>query len=181
MEAETRTSAACAGAATATTATSAAARPFFDPRADKLEAVDSDPAFAAAPRDPACYAPMLAATGGAMPRDKGTLSVRWAGYSNFELAYDDKIVLLDAYFDRGGNYPPLGFAAAAVKRADVILVGHGHFDHMSDAASVGIRTGAAIVGAPLTAAKLATQLVPAAQIRAATGKGEVLKFDGFTV
>ena len=156
-----------AGLATA----GAAARPFFDPRADKLDAFDGDAAFAAAPRDPACYAAKLVATGGPAPRDKGTLAVRWAGYSNFELAYNGKIILLDAYFDRGANYPPLGFAAADITRADVILIGHGHFDHMSDAASVGIRTGAVVVGAPLTTDKLAAQQVPACANPHRDGKG----------
>jgi L-ascorbate metabolism protein UlaG (beta-lactamase superfamily) len=163
-------------------ATAAVARPYSDPRADKLDAIEADRDFAAKPRDPACFASQLVATGAPAPRDPHTLAVRWAGFSNFELAYKGKIILLDAYFDRGGNYPSLGFAAADVKKADVIVIGHGHFDHMSDAASVGIRTGATIVGAPLTAEKLATQQVPAAQIRAVTGQGgEVLRFDGFTI
>jgi L-ascorbate metabolism protein UlaG (beta-lactamase superfamily) len=169
-------------AAAALAATAALSRPFFDPRAEKRDAIESDPAFAAEARDPACFAAKLVSTGGLAPRGAHTLAVRWAGYSNFELAYNGKIILLDAYFDRGGNYPPLGFAAGDVTRADLILLGHGHFDHMSDAASVGIRTGAAIVGAPLTAEKLAAQQVPAAQIRAVTGRGgELLKFDGFSV
>ena len=85
--------------------------------------------------------------------------------SNFELVYNGQIILLDAFFDRGGNYPPLGFGAADVKKANVILLGHAHFDHMSDAASVGIRTGATIVGAPVTTEKLKTQGVPDKQIR----------------
>jgi L-ascorbate metabolism protein UlaG (beta-lactamase superfamily) len=162
--------------------TAGSSRPFFDPRAEKLDAIDSAPGFAAAPRDPACFSDKLVSTGGPAPRDAHTLAVRWVGYSNFELAYGGKVVLLDAYFDRGSDYPSLGFAAADVKKADAILVGHGHFDHMSDAASVGIRTGAPIIGAPLTAEKLTSQNVPAAQIRAVTGKGgELLKFDGFTV
>src|SRR6266446_9233005 len=146
-------------------ATAALSRPFFDPRAEKRDAIDADPVFSAQPRDPACHAAQFVSTGGLAPRDPHTLAVRWAGYSNFELAYGGKIVLLDAYFDRGSNYPPLGFKARDVTRADVILIGHGHFDHMSDAASVSIRTGATIVGAPLTTDKLAAQDVPAAQIR----------------
>lgn len=64
--------------------------------------------------------------------------------------YNGQIILLDAHFDRGSMFPSLGFAAADVKRADVILIGHGHLDHMSDAASVGARTGAVVVGAPVT-------------------------------
>src|SRR5262245_56687070 len=130
-------------------ASAALSRPFSDPRAENRDAVDADPAFAAAERDPACHATQLVSTGGLAPRDPRTLAVRWAGYSNFELAYGGKIILLDAYFDRGAKYPPLGFKAGDVTRADAILIGHGHFDHMSDAASVGIRTGATIVGAPL--------------------------------
>jgi L-ascorbate metabolism protein UlaG (beta-lactamase superfamily) len=169
-------------ATAALAATPAAARPFFDPRAEKLAAIEADQAFAAAPRDPACAAAQLVATGGAAPASPHTLAVRWTGYSNFELAYAGKVILLDAYFDRGSNFSPLGFAAADVKRADVMLIGHGHFDHMSDAASVGIRTGATIVGAPLTAEKLASQGVPAVQIRTVTGRGgELLRFDGFRV
>jgi len=158
------------------------ARPFFDPRSERFDSIEAEPGFAATPRDPACFADKLVSTGGAAPRDPHTLAVRWTGFSNFELAYGGRIILLDAYFDRGSNYPPLGFAAADVKRADVIVIGHGHFDHMSDAAWVAIRTGAPVVGAPLTIAKLATQEVPAAQLRTVTGRGgELLKFDGFTV
>jgi L-ascorbate metabolism protein UlaG (beta-lactamase superfamily) len=173
----------CFVAAAAVLAASAAvSRPFDDPRADEVEAIDADQAFAAKPRDPACHEAKLVSTGAPAPRDPHTLAVRWAGFSNFELAYKGKIILLDAYYDRGGNYPSLGFAAADVTRADVVVIGHGHFDHMSDAASVGTRTGAAIVGAPLTAEKLATQQVPAAQIRTVTGRGgELLRFDGFTI
>src|SRR4051794_15059858 len=105
-------------AAFAVASAAAAARPFNDPRAEKSDAFDADQRFLAAPRDPACQASTLVATGGAAPREPQTLAVRWTGFSNFELAYKGKIILLDAYFDRGSNYPPLGFAAADVKKAD---------------------------------------------------------------
>ena len=102
--------------------------------------------------------------------------------ANFELAYNGQIVLLDAYFDRGSLYPSLGFKAADVKKADAILIGHGHHDHMSDAASVGARTGATVVGAPVTTEKLATQPIDPKQVRTVTGRGgEVLQFGAFKV
>jgi L-ascorbate metabolism protein UlaG (beta-lactamase superfamily) len=124
----------------------------------------------------------LVATGGAAPKDPRTLAIRWTGYSNFELAYNGQVMLLDAYFDRGSLYPPLGFTASDVKRADVILIGHGHVDHMSDAASVGSRTGAVVVGAPVTVEKLRTQAIDPKQLREVTGRGgETLQFRGFTV
>jgi len=153
-------------------------RPFTDPRSERNSAIDQT----AEPRDPACYARTLASTDGAMPRGPRTLAVRWIGYSNFELAYDGHILLLDAYYDRGSVYPSLGFKAAEIKRTDGILIGHGHFDHMSDAASVGARTGATVVGAPVTTEKLATQPIDSKQVKTVTGRGgEILKFAGFTV
>lgn len=124
----------------------------------------------------------MVSTGGAFPARAETLAVRWTGYSNFELAYRNEILLLDAYFDRGSIYSPIGFAAADVTRANAILIGHGHHDHMADAASIALRTGAVVVGAPVTTEKLAAQKVPAGQIRTVTGKGgEELRFGRFTV
>lgn len=132
--------------------------------------------------DPACETTTLVSTGGQFPRNPHTLAVRWTGFSNFELVYGGQVILLDAFFDRGSIYPPLGFKAADVKKADVILIGHGHFDHMSDAASVGIRTEAIVVGAPLTTEKLMTQGIDSKEIRTVMGKGgEVLQFHGFKV
>jgi len=132
--------------------------------------------------DPGCENATLVSTGGEFPRNPQTLAVRWTGFSNFELVYKGQVILLDAYFDRGSIFPPLGFKAADVKRANVILLGHGHHDHMSDAASVAIRTGAVVVGAPLTAEKLLAQNVDPKQVHRVTGKGgEELKFQYFKV
>ncbi len=132
--------------------------------------------------DPGCEATTLVSTGGAFPKDPSTLAIRWTGFSNFELVYKGQIILLDAYFDRGSMFPPLGFKAADVKRANLILIGHGHVDHMSDAASVGSQTGAPVVGAPVTTEKLLTQKISANQVRTVAGRGgELLEFPGFTV
>jgi hypothetical protein len=132
--------------------------------------------------DPGCENATLVSTGGDAPRNPQTLAVRWTGFSNFELAYKGQVILLDAYFDRGAIFPPLGFTAAAVTRANVILLGHGHADHMSDAASVAIRTGAVVVGAPLTVEKLRAQGVDPRQLRTVSGKGgEALTFSSITV
>lgn len=163
-------------------ATAAQSRPFNDPRSERIPAIEADAGFAAQPRDPACHTSTLASTGGALPAEPSTLAIRWTGFANFELSYKGQIMLLDAYFDRGSNYPPLGFKAADVTRANVILIGHGHHDHMSDAASVGIRTGATIVGAPLTTAKLLAQNVDPQKIRTVSGReSTTLDFGAFKV
>jgi glyoxylase-like metal-dependent hydrolase (beta-lactamase superfamily II) len=108
-------------------------------------------------KDPGCEVPVLVSTGGARPQNPQTLAIRWTGYSNFELVYKGQVILLDAYFDRGSEYPSLGFKAADIKKADAILMGHAHFDHMSDAASVSANTKALVVGAPITTDKLLSQ------------------------
>ena len=141
-----------------------------------------DPAIAMQTADAACDSATLVSTGGAFPKNPRVLAIRWTGFANFELVYNGQIILLDAYFDRGSVFPPLGFKAADIKKADLMLLGHGHVDHMSDAASVGARTGAMIVGAPVTTEKLLTQGVDPNKVRTVHGRGgEILKFNGFTV
>jgi L-ascorbate metabolism protein UlaG (beta-lactamase superfamily) len=144
----------------------------------------TDPRWVAAQEaaDPGCSVRHLVAAGGPFPRDAATLAIRWTGFTNYELAYNARVILLDTYFDRGSTFPPLGFSASDVKRADLILIGHAHVDHMSDAAAVGARTGALVVGAPVTTEKLATQAIPQSQVKTVTGRGgELLRFQGFTV
>ncbi len=122
-------------------------------------------------------------TGGPAPHDPHTLAVRWTGFSNFELAYRDKIILLDAFIDRGSNYPPLGFAAERreARRRDR----HRPRPFRSyggcglDRACGPGRSSSARRSRPKSSL---SQSVPAAQIRTVTGKhGEVLQFDGFTI
>ena len=173
-------SAAIAASAIAAFSGAVLAVPFSDPRAERNPALDAN--AATEPRDPACIAARLVSAGGGFPKNPHTLAVRWTGFSNYELVYDGHIILLDAYYDRGSFFPPLGVKATDIKKADVILLGHGHLDHMSDAASIGAQTGAMVVGAPVTTEKLMTQPIPARQIKTVTGKGgELLKFHGFTV
>ena len=132
--------------------------------------------------DPACQATTLVSTGGAAPNDLRTLAIRWIGYANFELAYNGQVLLLDAAFDRGSIFPPLGFNIPDVKRVDAILIGHGHADHMSDAAAVATRTKAMVIGAPVTADKLLSQSVDPKQVRRVTGRGgEVIELRGIKI
>jgi L-ascorbate metabolism protein UlaG (beta-lactamase superfamily) len=135
------------------------------------QAPGSSRSYAFETTDPGCQAATLVSTGGRAPSNPRTLAIRWAGYANFELAYNGEVVLLDAAFDRGSVFPPLGFKIPDITRVDAILIGHGHADHMSDAAAVAIRTKALVVGAPLTAQKLLSQSVPGNRVRSVTGRG----------
>ena len=62
------------------------------------------------------------------------------------------------------------------------MIGHPHFDHISDAATVARRTGATVIGASTASALVRTQGVPDEQITTVTGNGdEKLELGGFTI
>lgn len=129
----------------------------------------------------ACDGLVPAAVGGPKPPDR-VVVLRWLGTANYELAYRNTVVLLDAYYDRGPRNRRIGITPDAVTHADVIFIGHAHFDHISDASSIALKTRALVVGAPQSIQVVLASGVPASRTRVVTGKGgEVLQFDGFTV
>ena len=121
--------------------------------------------------------------GGPTNTDPDALTVRWYGTSNYELNFHDRVVLLDTFYDRGPRMRGLGFRPDEVERADAILIGHPHYDHISDAAQVADRTGASVVVHPLGADVLTRDGIGTDQIIDVTGRGEgeVLEFADFTV
>ena len=58
------------------------------------------------------------------------LTLDWLGVSIFRVKVDDLVIDLDAYMDRVPDAPPVGLSAVDVDRADFVLVGHSHFDHL---------------------------------------------------
>jgi beta-lactamase family protein len=108
--------------------------------------------------------------------------LRWLGTANYELAYQDQVVLLDAFFNRGPRNRSIGLTAETIKHADLILIGHAHWDHIADAAAIAERTRALVVGAASATAVVLTAGLPVDQTRTVTGRGgELLQFKGFTV
>jgi L-ascorbate metabolism protein UlaG (beta-lactamase superfamily) len=130
--------------------------------------------------DPACQSLTPVSAGGPAPKDPDTLVVRWLGWTNYELAYRGDVFLLDAYYDRGPRMHPIGVTLKDVKKANAIFIGHAHFDHISDAATVAKQTGAQVVGASFASEVLTKGGVPAKQFKAVKG-GEVLQFPGVSV
>jgi hypothetical protein len=130
--------------------------------------------------DPACQTLVPASVGGPMPKDPNIVVVRWLGHSNYEVTYRDTVILGDAYYDRPPGNHPIGVMPKDFKRADAILVGHAHSDHISDAASVAKLTGATVVGASFGAEVLRREGLPDKQFREVQG-GEALEFKSVLV
>jgi L-ascorbate metabolism protein UlaG (beta-lactamase superfamily) len=121
--------------------------------------------------------------GGPASTDPDALTIRWYGTSNYELNFRDRVVLLDTFYDRGPRMRGVGFTPGEVTRADAVLIGHPHYDHMSDAAQVARQTGAPVVIHPLGADVLTRDGVDPAKIISVTGRGEgdLLEFPEFTL
>lgn len=71
-----------------------------------------------------------------------TLAITWLGHSAFRLRTPGgKEILLDPFYTGNPKFPE----AARPKTADLILISHGHNDHIADAAAVARATGATVV------------------------------------
>jgi L-ascorbate metabolism protein UlaG (beta-lactamase superfamily) len=130
--------------------------------------------------DPTLSTLVPTAIGGPSPQGADMLTVRWLGCANHEIAFRDNVVLLDAWFDRGPRNRPLGFGPDDVERANVIINGHAHFDHIADIPGIARRTGATVLGAPISTGYIRTQGISDDQMMPTAG-GEHLEFDGFTI
>jgi L-ascorbate metabolism protein UlaG (beta-lactamase superfamily) len=121
------------------------------------------------------------ATGGpVLAASEPAMTLRWLGTANFELDYKGQVFLLDTFYDRGPRYPDLGFTPAQVKRATAILIGHAHFDHISDVAQVARQTGAPVIGAAVTTKEAIVLGVPASQT-VTVKDGDRLTYPGVTL
>jgi len=129
-----------------------------------------------------CASLVPASAGGPVPHDNDRVLLRFLGTSNYELAYKGQVILLDAYYDRGPRTRAIGLMPDQVKRANAIFLGHGLFNHMSDAVSIGRRLGIQVVGGPPTYTELLREGLSSSQAVSVTGLGgEVFQFRGFKV
>lgn len=65
----------------------------------------------------------------------------WLGHASWQLKTAQHTILIDPFLDDSPTAP----LKAQDVSADFILVSHGHFDHIADAAKIANRTGATIV------------------------------------
>ena len=149
----------------------------------------SAPAFAqssypALDQEPACQTLMPAAAGGPLPRNPDVVVLRFLGVSNYELAYRDNVVLLDAGIDKLAWWAPNNITPDEMTRhVNAILIGHAHGEHLWDAPFMAEKTGALVVGDPISIRWIrGTGRVADKKMAVVKGLGgETFTFNGFTV
>ena len=110
-----------------------------------------------------------------------TATLDWAGCATFRLTVGNVVVFLDAYLDRVPDAPQSGLAVDEVDRADFILVGHSHFDHLWGAERIAPRTGATVIGSYETIRVMAEHGVPESQLQPVSGGERVRLSDDVVV
>jgi L-ascorbate metabolism protein UlaG (beta-lactamase superfamily) len=68
-------------------------------------------------------------------------TLTWLGHASWQLATPQHTILIDPFLDDSPTAP----VKAKDVQADFILVSHGHYDHIADAAKIANRTGATVV------------------------------------
>jgi L-ascorbate metabolism protein UlaG (beta-lactamase superfamily) len=102
------------------------------------------------------------------PDGRPPVRVTWLGTAGFAVEHAGTLVLIDPYVSRPSLWDclraPLRSDAAAVARwaprADVIVAGHTHFDHVLDVPAIARTTGATVYGSLSCAALCHAEGVP---------------------
>ncbi len=94
------------------------------------------------------------------------MKLRWLGTAGFELVSGDTVILIDPYLTRNGRARPVQpLKPDDLKRADAILVSHGHFDHTYDIPRIAINTGARVICPDGVGVSLRTRSTPWDQVQ----------------
>lgn len=147
-----------------------------------------------APVRPSLLALLLAACHGGprslpahTPSDaRAPIVLTYLGVAGWQLDAGPTTILVDPYYSRPADLDgplapdPAAIAARAPARADLIVVGHSHVDHVLDAPAVANATGALLVGSDSTARLARASGVPADRVLAIHG-GEDIARDGWSV
>jgi len=107
-------------------------------------------------------------------------TLQWFGTATWRLTVGDTVIWLDAYLDRASTAAPLPLRAEEIDRADAILIGHSHIDHIADAGLIARNTGARVIGSKLSCEIVADEGVAESQLAVCSG-GESLSVGPVTI
>jgi L-ascorbate metabolism protein UlaG (beta-lactamase superfamily) len=141
--------------------------------------------------------PGLAEGAESPPRSGGPgssgVNFRWLGTNGWEISFGNKTILLDPWISRtdAGYFrdqpnpdTPLTLETALIDqhiaKADQILIGHGHYDHIADVPYIARKTAAMVLGSESHINMLRAYGLPEAKLVPCKG-GEFIQFDGYTI
>ncbi|WP_157163530.1 MBL fold metallo-hydrolase [Nocardia aobensis] len=105
----------------------------------------------------------------------------WYGCATFRLTVGELVVFLDAYIDRFPGAPGPDVHTDDIDRADWIVVGHSHFDHLWGAERIARRTGATIIGSHESIRIMEQEGVPDDQLLPVSGSERIRLSSDVTV
>ncbi|HUT48896.1 MAG TPA: metal-dependent hydrolase [Alphaproteobacteria bacterium] len=116
---------------------------------------------------------VLAAPGAVLAQ--GKVEVLWLGQAAVRITSPGgKVIMIDPFLKKNPKTPAKWKDLKALGKVDVILVTHGHFDHIADAGALAKLTGAKIAGgAELVRNMAAYGMVPAKQVIAMNKGGTI--------
>ena len=141
--------------------------------------------------------PGLAEGAEAPPKSGGPgmsgVNFKWFGTDGWEITFGNKTILMDPWFARfdtgffagkfNPNTPiqvPEALIDQHIKKADHILIGHGHWDHLADIPYIAKKTNAQVIGSETHANVMRASGVLEGKIVQVKG-GEFMQFDGYTI
>lgn len=109
------------------------------------------------------------------------VTLDWMGCATFRLTLGDLVIFLDAYIDRVPSAVPIGITVDEIDRADWIVIGHSHFDHLYGAERITRATGATLIGSYETVRIMEAQGVPLSQLMPVAGGEKIRLANDVTV
>jgi L-ascorbate metabolism protein UlaG (beta-lactamase superfamily) len=116
---------------------------------------------------------------------RSPVTLTYLGVAGWQLQSGATTVVTDPYFSRPDLTKPISpdvaaIAAHAPAHVDAILIGHSHVDHLLDAPTIALRTGAQLIGSESTARVARASGVPDDHIIPVKG-GEDYELGGFSI
>ena len=107
------------------------------------------------------------------------MEITWFGTAGFRIKTDEHTILIDPYFSRNDRaFPRQPLKPSDIKAADVILITHGHFDHIYDVPAISANTGAKVFCGKGIGEVLVRNGMETGKIHEVNSDGEDFDFNG---